>query len=554
MKMKSKRFFVAMALLLISATLLGTASFAWFSMNTQVDVDGIEVEAYSDSLFLEISEDNSTYKTSITLTDAKATLRVVTHKTLTEGYSITTKNLSGTYVSGAVYVETSDTTAQSGKTYYTQGYVAVTVADGEDVTGLYVENDGSYTVTTDKVYVSGTKYYVPGFVAASTLQTGTTLSSHYELVTNIYVKNPATSETADTYSANNYELVTGLNGASVVEGYYKNPTITLLTSGTYNAYVAATGNYDPDVTYYQLASGSYNEVTDTAGLVEDETDMSEYFVLNSAEYYTKGEMANQNTYTKATLSDGAQLKGYYTVAGAPQYDGALYDGTSAYYAKSTNAYTLVTNLDKADYLDGYVAIEAAELDLTNVVDPTDDSADKIKVYVTDANGYTFVTEADSGANIKDTIYWARSYSDNATVSDAASTLKVLRKDFNNYYLNKTVYLRCAEGTNDAANLRIADVAVKGTANDFNEALTIVFVATSSSGESAVAVFENADPNAINGTVLFDKLLGNEKETITVDMYVYFDGEADGVKNTNIGMIDGQRISVEFAIDDQPYNK
>ncbi len=46
---KTKKFLIAVCLLLVSATLLGTASFAWFSMNTEVSVDGIEVEAYSDA-------------------------------------------------------------------------------------------------------------------------------------------------------------------------------------------------------------------------------------------------------------------------------------------------------------------------------------------------------------------------------------------------------------------------------------------------------------------------------------------------------------------------
>ena len=85
MKIKTKRLIFALSLLLISATILGTASFAWFSMNTEVAVDGIEVEAYSDALFLEISTDGSDYDTSVTLENAKKTLRVVTQKKLTAG-------------------------------------------------------------------------------------------------------------------------------------------------------------------------------------------------------------------------------------------------------------------------------------------------------------------------------------------------------------------------------------------------------------------------------------------------------------------------------------
>jgi hypothetical protein len=544
---------IAVALLLISATLLGTASFAWFSMNTSVDVDGIEVEAYSDSLFLEISEDNSTYDTAVTLSNAKATLRPVTHKNLTTGYYLVVTALSGAYVENGVYIATADTEAVDGKTYYVQGYVEVTTAEGDDASGLFVNNGTGYEPTADdEVCDDSTKYYVRGFVQA-TVDSSTDLTDHYEKVTEIYVKNPATTTGADTYSEKNYEKVTDLAGADEVTGYYKNPTITLVKSGTYSEYVAASGTYDSGVTYYEFADGSYTQLADTSTLEEGVTPMANYFVANTAEYYVKGEMGAQHTYTKATLADGAQLKGYYTVAGAPQYDGALYDGESDYYEKSGNTFALVTDLDFADYLDGYVAIEKIALNLTSIADPTD-TADTVDVYVTDNSGYVYVTTANEGDDVSDTLYWARTYSSANNSYEAASTLKVLKKDFGNYYLKKTVYLRCAEKTNDGADLKIADVSVKGADNDFNKALTIVFVATSSSGESAVAVYNNANPNAINGQVLFEKVLGNKQEVVTVEMYVYFDGEATGVMTENVGLIDGQRIEVEFAIKDQPYNK
>lgn len=47
-----KRLYGALAMLLVSAVLLATSSFAWFSMNTTVSVTGLEITAKSDSVYL----------------------------------------------------------------------------------------------------------------------------------------------------------------------------------------------------------------------------------------------------------------------------------------------------------------------------------------------------------------------------------------------------------------------------------------------------------------------------------------------------------------------
>ena len=45
----------AFVMLLVSAVLMSTASFAWFAMNTTVEATGMEVKAKADAIFLEIS-------------------------------------------------------------------------------------------------------------------------------------------------------------------------------------------------------------------------------------------------------------------------------------------------------------------------------------------------------------------------------------------------------------------------------------------------------------------------------------------------------------------
>ena len=58
-----------------------------------------------------------------------------------------------------------------------------------------------------------------------------------------------------------------------------------------------------------------------------------------------------------------------------------------------------------------------------------------------------------------------------------------------------------------------------------------------------------------GQILFAKLLGDEAEVVTVEMYVYFDGmDASVVTATGAaGVLNGQSISVKFTIDEHTYN-
>ena len=52
----TRKLIPALAMLLISAVLMSTASFAWFSMNEQVTATGMEITAQSDNVWLAINE------------------------------------------------------------------------------------------------------------------------------------------------------------------------------------------------------------------------------------------------------------------------------------------------------------------------------------------------------------------------------------------------------------------------------------------------------------------------------------------------------------------
>lgn len=65
MKM-SKTILPALTMLLVSAIMLSTASFAWFAMNSSVEANGMQVSVKSDSMYLYIAaaEDDTTELTS----------------------------------------------------------------------------------------------------------------------------------------------------------------------------------------------------------------------------------------------------------------------------------------------------------------------------------------------------------------------------------------------------------------------------------------------------------------------------------------------------------
>ena len=92
---KFRKLVPALCMLLISAVLLGTSTFAWFSMNTTVTATGMQVTAKTDHTYLLISDtnDKDALQTDPTADDRKVDFAMGTasslapsaHETLTKG-------------------------------------------------------------------------------------------------------------------------------------------------------------------------------------------------------------------------------------------------------------------------------------------------------------------------------------------------------------------------------------------------------------------------------------------------------------------------------------
>lgn len=68
---KFKKLIPALCMLLVSAVLVGTSTYAWFSMNETVTVTGLEVTAKSDQTYLIISDTANTVSALQALSGAK---------------------------------------------------------------------------------------------------------------------------------------------------------------------------------------------------------------------------------------------------------------------------------------------------------------------------------------------------------------------------------------------------------------------------------------------------------------------------------------------------
>lgn len=441
--MKTKKLLVAVCLLLISATLLGSASFAWFSMNTQVDVEGIEVEAYSDSLFLEISKtskDATDFSTSVSFAGEEKMLRLAKHGFVANAYTLVVSAGSGYYSTG------------NSTTYYK----------------LIEETVDSY-----KKYVK--------VDSATEFEVGTNVKGLYKDITFTLQLQGAVADTA-TYSyfeldGGKYTPVTVTNGDDVKGLYALGTTVSAIATDSY--YDGSAG------TYYKSESGSYYNVT-------------------------------------STLVTGTDLSAYYTVTATPVTVAG--DGT----AKVTG--------------DVYLA-------------STGDAADEYAFYA------NYAAETDIAAELAgNTLYFGRAYSDVIDDGDKTDTLSIIKAaSLNSYRYQNTVWLRNANNTNTSENLK-AEFTIGGKDNALKGAIRVLLYITDAESGNFVNVvyYDGTTTYGLDGTDdnIVDRLLGDEQETLKVDIFVYFDGTDADADNENVeaGVLDGQTVDIKFTIADHPYNE
>lgn len=143
---KFRKLVPALCMLLISAVLLGTSTFAWFSMNTTVTATGMQVTAKTDHTYLLISDtnDKDALQTDPTADDRKVDFAMGTASSLAP---------SAHETFGATGASTDAATV--GKWYSAQGKIPDKTDMKDDTKTALTGFDGY--VLTKSVYITVTK-------------------------------------------------------------------------------------------------------------------------------------------------------------------------------------------------------------------------------------------------------------------------------------------------------------------------------------------------------------------------------------------------------------
>lgn len=141
---KMRRLIPAIAMLLVSAVMLSTASFAWFTMSTTADVEGMSVKATADSTLLIAKENNLNAFTaaggSVTFAnDGAKSLKPATHYVeathgtiATESGLVTVSDASTVTPSTGAYSGAYKAAANAGTDLYYVDYTVYLAASGTE--------------------------------------------------------------------------------------------------------------------------------------------------------------------------------------------------------------------------------------------------------------------------------------------------------------------------------------------------------------------------------------------------------------------------------------
>lgn len=172
---KFKKIIPALCMLLISAVLMGTSTYAWFSMNTSVKASGMKVTAESKETFLLISSTKTTAEdikqeggTSVNfnMTEEQSKVKPAAHENTATNTASTNKDAAWYYMVGTSYTDGTGTNKASLNIADIGGYVIhktvyVTLANGSvaqdklTVTAKIAKNGADGTdITAAKVLVT----------------------------------------------------------------------------------------------------------------------------------------------------------------------------------------------------------------------------------------------------------------------------------------------------------------------------------------------------------------------------------------------------------------
>jgi len=218
-------------------------------------------------------------------------------------------------------------------------------------------------------------------------------------------------------------------------------------------------------------------------------------------------------------------------------------------AKSDNTYLLIGDGENNTYtkiqgLEEAITVDLAITETQSKVYPcAPKQASDIGENKKFADG-TPVTNATTAAAAGNWYTAQASKSSESTYKDGSAQSLT---NFANYVLVKTVYLTVAEGANPATNLTAtATFTQKSTGNDVSAARVLV---TTDLGDGGMAVLSSA--NGTNVAIAPADAQITDKTLVTVNLYIYVDGNDPKIFTNNSEYLKGATIALAFNVSSVP---
>ena len=299
------------------------------------------------------------------------------------------------------------------------------------------------------------------------------------------------------------------------------------------------------------ANSGYSDSIQFAGAGSDSESVSELFLISSSQVPTAGAyLIDSEQLTRETAKSHGTSEGKYNGTGRfyIRKDSVIGEGQENYYDITATLTPGVSDLA------GYYIVSATT---RRYPVSTTNSRNYYVSYLRSDGGvdYACIGTFEVGETIGGRTYWGFANSNDQSKSEPNNVMNVVSLDFPEepYCLKHTVYLRGAHGTvEEYNNLRISSVNVRGLRGHLTDAIRILFVATATDGSTVMKTYNHREDRDDFDGYLFNKMLGNGQETVSVDIYVYFDGKDDSATNLT-KFLTVQTIGITFAVDDHEYN-
>ena len=162
----------------------------------------------------------------------------------------------------------------------------------------------------------------------------------------------------------------------------------------------------------------------------------------------------------------------------------------------------------------------------------------------DALVFPSAHEATTGTEFATVGKWYTANSDDPALSTIDSTTKTALTSFTDYVIHYTYYFTVADGSKTATNLRVSSytITANNTATGDNTTITPVKTVV-----TCGANYEEFSSTMTAGSVmLYTSEITNET-VVTIDVYIYYDGNNTNVFTNNIDNLDGATIAIEFSV-------